>query len=78
MVVSPHGEASEIVEREQCGLWVPAGNPELFAWKILFLKETPEQLMNFSIKSLDASKRYTRETQAKKMIDVIENVVSGR
>ncbi|MEO5358128.1 MAG: glycosyltransferase family 4 protein [Nitrospirae bacterium YQR-1] len=78
MVVSPQGEASAIVERENCGVWVPAGNPQLFAEKILFLKETPEQLRSLSVNSLDASKRYTREIQAEKMIKVIEDVVKGR
>ncbi|MBF0466231.1 MAG: glycosyltransferase family 4 protein [Nitrospirae bacterium] len=76
LVVSPEGEASAIVQREGCGLWCPAGEPQLFSKNILFLKENPAKLKDFSAKSLDASQRYTRETQAKKMIDVVENVIN--
>ncbi|MBF0520847.1 MAG: glycosyltransferase family 4 protein, partial [Nitrospirae bacterium] len=78
LVVSPNGEASSIVEREDCGLWCPAGKPQILCDKILFLKENSAKLKDFSAKSLDASKRYSRETQAKKMIEVIENIVNSR
>ncbi|QWR78932.1 glycosyltransferase family 4 protein [Candidatus Magnetomonas plexicatena] len=75
MVVSPDGEASAIVEKENCGLWCPAGNPQILCDKVLFLKENPAELKVFSTKSFDASQRYTREIQAEKMIAVIEEIL---
>lgn len=78
IMVAPPGEGVDIVVREQAGIWVPAARPKDFADALTALRDSPTQVANLAAQSLAACPRYTRETQARHMIKVLEAVRDGR
>jgi putative colanic acid biosynthesis glycosyltransferase WcaI len=78
VLVSPAGEASELVQDEGVGLWVPAGDPRALADVTLELSLNPDLTTRLSCRSRKVASKFSRERQAKRMMDVLEAVRSGR
>ena len=69
MLVSPAGEAKEIVEREGCGVWVAAERPEELAGAVRRWIAFPGE------RALAAAPLYTRERQAREYLESLNRVV---
>jgi glycosyltransferase involved in cell wall biosynthesis len=69
LLVAPKGDASEIVEKEQVGVWVPSDNPAALSAAISSLKSDPERLSEFRKHSTYAAPRYTRKLQAELVLN---------
>lgn len=74
VLASPKGEASELLESERAGLWVPAEEPEKLAEAIHQLYQNTELLQQLSCNSHSAAPHYSRELQAQKMLNVLETL----
>ena len=77
LLACPDGEASRIVRWEQNGLHVPAEDPRELAAAILFLKENPLFVHQLACRSLAAAPRYSRERQARDMLQSVEACTAG-
>ena len=75
LLVSPRGEASELVELNKCGEWVPSGDPKILSATIESLAADIPRLKNYSRASKELAPSYSREVQAKKFLKVIETCV---
>lgn len=64
VLVAPKGDASEVVQNEQIGVWIPPENPTALSTAISHLKSNPELLSGFRKRSTAAAPRYTRKRQA--------------
>ncbi len=73
----PAGEGSRIIADTGAGPIVPAENPEALAAACRALADDPAQRRVFAERSLAAAPRYSRETQARHMIGVLDAVVTG-
>ncbi len=78
LMVSPKGDASEIIEKFDIGKWVNAGDAILLANTIEEIVSNLEKLKYFSQNSIKASLNFSRENQAKKVIEVVEKVISSK
>ena len=78
LLVSPKGEASELIQKLKIGYWVPSGNPELLTQTIAQMLNDPQGIIRFSRNSIDASKEFTREKQALKFLDAVDIVIERR
>lgn len=76
LMVLPKGEASTIVEKEQCGVWVPPENPASLAEQINHLEKNRYKVDELSKAAFKASKDYSRELQAKKVIETYQMSLS--
>lgn len=74
----PPGEGSGIVAATGSGLIVAAENPHALASGCAALADDPDQRRDMGRRSLAAAPRYSRETQARHMIDVMDAVIAGR
>jgi len=75
MVVSvPEGEATQLVVDDGAGLSCEPDNPEALANSILRLYKDKELYKEVSAASLAAGMKYDRETLAKKMLGLLEEV----
>jgi len=70
LLVSPDGEAREIVEGEGAGLWVPAGRPDAFAAAVRALRSDPARRGRLAAASRAAAPLHGRKRQADEMLDV--------
>ncbi|HTH17400.1 MAG TPA: glycosyltransferase, partial [Magnetospirillum sp.] len=77
VLVSPRGEAQEIVEEDGAGLWVPAGRPDALAETVLRLRDEPELLARLSETSHNSAPKHSRETQAVEMLNALEIAAAG-
>jgi len=68
LLASPRGEATNIVEREGCGITVPPENPEQLAAVVSLLAQDPARLQTFAAQSKRAAASYSRERQARAML----------
>ena len=75
LLVSPKGEASELVELNKCGEWVPSGDPNTLSATIESLAGDIPRLQNYSRVSKKLAPSYSREVQAKKFLNVMESYV---
>jgi colanic acid biosynthesis glycosyl transferase WcaI len=75
LLVSPPGEASAILAEDGAGLWVPAGQPDALAAAAATLLADGERRAAFAARSLAASRRHTREHQAKAFIGALQTVI---
>ncbi|MEE2745316.1 MAG: glycosyltransferase, partial [Pseudomonadota bacterium] len=75
LLVSPNGEASNLVEQLGVGKWVPAGRPGELAEKVVYLYNNTNILKNFSNSCIEKVPEFTRQAQAKKMIDLLETLL---
>jgi colanic acid biosynthesis glycosyl transferase WcaI len=69
---APQGEATRILDKEQAGVWVSPENPESLVEAILRLKKSFELREQLRQNALAAAPRYSRETQARSMLRVLE------
>jgi glycosyltransferase involved in cell wall biosynthesis len=77
LLVAPLGEATRIVEREQAGIVVEAGNPDALAKAVLRLRDDVDLRLRLAANSLNAAQRYSRKFQADSMIAVLDRVITG-
>ena len=78
ILATPEGEASRIVADDRAGIWVPAQDPEALAEAVRRLMYDSETRRTLAAKSLAAAPKHTRETQARKMLAVLELAAAGR
>jgi len=77
LLVSPQGEASNIIETDKAGLWIPAADPAGLAKTVLNIRNDEASRHIWANNSLEAAKLHTREIQAKQMISALEMVIKG-
>ena len=77
LLVSPPGEAQQILSADRCGLWVGAGDPDALAQAVRRLSAAPAERAAFAEASLRAAPTHSRERQAELMIDVLGQVARG-
>ena len=75
LLVSPAGEASELLEAHRAGPWVPADQPDKLADMVGSLAEDAELMTDYAVASLQAAPQHSREKQAREMMAVFESVV---
>ena len=73
----PAGEATGIVAATGCGVCVPPENPEALATAVAALASEPERMRSLQSASLAAAPIYSRATQARRMLSILERVVSA-
>lgn len=71
LFAGPKGEASEIIELEKAGVWVPAEDPEKLASVVLRLRQEISERHTLAKNSAEAAPRYTREKQARDSLAVL-------
>lgn len=72
LLASPKGEASAIIEREACGLFIPAEDPKALAQAALHLAANSADRLQFAIASRTAATQYSRERQARDMLSSLQ------
>jgi colanic acid biosynthesis glycosyl transferase WcaI len=78
LLAAPKGQASEIVEKEAIGLWVPAENPAELAQAVGELKRNVSLRHRLAANSLAAAPRYSREQKSREMFAVLQNICGER
>ncbi len=73
ILAGPPGEASKIVLESGCGCVVPAENPEALALKLLELTHDHELRARYTRDSFAAAKNYSRERQAREMLEAMSS-----
>ncbi|MBV9303347.1 MAG: glycosyltransferase family 4 protein [Acidobacteriaceae bacterium] len=76
LLASPKGEATEIVERESCGIIVSPENPKELAAVALALANDRTKVHELATRSLQAAPKYSRERQAREMLLSLQKAVS--
>lgn len=75
LLVSPEGEASELMRSHGAGPWVAAAQPEELAETITALYSDGDLLRRYAASSLRAAPQHSREKQAQEMLKVLKSVV---
>ena len=75
LFAAPAGEATELVERHDAGLTVPAGRPDALADAVRRLADDAVLRSRLAQASLAAAPKHSRETQAREMIAVFETAI---
>ncbi len=70
----PRGEASGIIQRTGAGVVIPPEQPEMLAETVLRLFDNRDELAGLARASLAAAPGYSRERQARRMLDVFERI----
>jgi len=78
LFAGPEGEGSHIVSEANAGLVVNAEDPEALAASAITFADDPQLRNDMAERSAEAAPRYSRETQARHMINVLQSVVDGR
>lgn len=78
LFAGPEGEASEIVRRENAGIVVPPENPEALADAVLRLRNDRGLVRELAANSLAAAPRYSREAQARAVLDSYAAAITQR
>ncbi len=73
----PAGEATELVERTGCGVCVPPERPEALAEAIVGLADDRERLANLAAASRAAAPEYSRDRQARRMVELLRDAARG-
>lgn len=76
LLATPGGEARTIIENEGAGVWVAPGDPEALAKACRLLAGSPELVRRLAARSLRAAPGYSRERQARCMIEVLEGIAT--
>jgi glycosyltransferase involved in cell wall biosynthesis len=71
LLVSPKGEAAEIIEENNVGKWVQSGNPALLSNAVLEMVREKDGLQKYSNSCLVAIDQFTRKKQARKVLDAV-------
>ncbi len=74
----PEGEATQIIRENDCGVCVAPEDPAALAGAIVALAEDRSALERLSRNSAAAAGRYSREAQARLMIEILERARSLR
>ncbi|MBT6095041.1 MAG: glycosyltransferase family 4 protein [Rhodospirillaceae bacterium] len=74
LMASPAGEASEILEKDDAGLHVPAEDPAALADAVRRLHQEPSELKRLAAASLAAAPSHSREAQARDMMAALQRV----
>jgi glycosyltransferase involved in cell wall biosynthesis len=74
LMALPCGEATSIVNDTGCGLTISPEKPEEMAKAVEQLADNPARLTEMRQSGARATPRFSREVQAKIMLDVLENV----
>lgn len=77
LLVSPAGEARDIVLEDKAGQWVPAGDPAALSAMAARLKDEPDMLTALAHGSHGAATRHSREVQAIEMLQALEMAAAG-
>ncbi len=77
LLAAPEGEASRILAEDGAGIRVPAEDPVSLAEAVIELMAADGTRRALAERSLAAAPRHTRERQARRMIGVMEMVVTG-
>ena len=72
MMSLPEGEATGIIRRADAGVCVPPEDPDALASAIRRLAESPGELARLRANALRAAPGFSRETQARMMLQVLE------
>ena len=75
LLCSPKGEASDIIDRHQAGLWVPAEKPDELAQAVCRLHTNDDSRRRYRECALAAAPQHSREKQADEMLDVFQGVL---
>jgi colanic acid biosynthesis glycosyl transferase WcaI len=75
LMVSPPGEASQILADDGAGIWVRAGDPAALAAAARGLCEQSARRAELARRSLAAAARHTRDRQAELFIAVLREIV---
>ena len=78
LLVSPKGEAAEIIEQNNVGKWIQSGEPNLLVNTVLEMVRDNDKLQEYSNNSLVAIDQFTREKQASQVLDVIDVVLNQK
>ena len=73
----PKGEASGIIQNSGAGVVIPPEQPEKLAETVVRLFENTDELDALARASLSAAPGHSRERQARRMLAMLEEVVSG-
>jgi glycosyltransferase involved in cell wall biosynthesis len=76
LLVSPSGEAREIVEADGAGVWVPAGAPDAFAAAVCALRTDGARRARLAAASLAAAPHHSRRQQADELLDVFRRALA--
>ncbi len=78
LLVAPSGEASRILAKTGAGLWLLPGRPRQLLYAARLLKENPCLRRRLALSSRQAAAHYTRERQARAMLDVLQAAMKER
>ena len=77
MVLSiPKGEATDIVKTTNSGLLVKPEDPKALSESILMLYNNRASLQKLSENAAKEAQKYSRNAQAKKMLEVFHNIIA--
>jgi glycosyltransferase involved in cell wall biosynthesis len=77
LLASPRGEASDILEADNAGLWVKPGDPVALAEAMIRLKDDDTLRAGLAAASLAGAQRHTRRSQAEEMLQALEIAAAG-
>ncbi len=72
LIAAPDGEATQLIKKEQIGLVVPPEDPNRLAETIIFASENQLIMEEMAKKSKLTAKKYSRESQADAILNIIE------
>jgi hypothetical protein len=75
ILCAPEGEATRIIEMTNSGVSIAPENPEMLAEAFVKLDTDSQLKLKYSTNSVQSSPLYTREKQAKEMLEVFNEVV---
>lgn len=75
LLVSPRGEAAEVLEESGAGVWIPAGDPGALADAVEYWGKQADQRTVYAKQSAQAAQHYSRERQACECIRVLQSCV---
>ncbi len=75
LLASPKGEASDIVESQRAGLWVPPEDTGKLVHAAMLLEENRELSNRLGSNSLASASKFSRERQAREMMAVLERKI---
>lgn len=77
LLAAPEGEASRLIDRHDCGEWVPPGDYQALADRLRAWEADPLRRNALREAALRAAPLYSRERQAREFLRVMEEVVSS-
>lgn len=77
VLAAPEGEAADIVRATGAGIVLPPENPGALARAVLALSREPAAVERLAGKALAAAPAFTRERQARDMIDAVGRALTG-